>query len=94
MISLHIRPDGLSGAAHEIFEQLEFHRNELNLSAPVLHRPINQVHFQIAHPESDDAHVAASAQQGFHPCSQLANIERLDQVIVTAGLKSGDSLID
>jgi len=94
VLEQHRSGDRLAGTAHEVFEQLEFPRNQVDEPAFAPDRSLDQVHFQIANPEPDDANVAASAQEGLDPRRQFANIEGFDQIVVAAGFQPGDSFID
>ena len=83
----------MAGAAHEVFEQLEFPGNQVDQLAFVPDGSVDQVLFQIAHSEPDDADVAAQAQEDLDACRQFANIEWFGQII-TAGFQSRDSFIE
>ena len=84
----------LAGAAHEIFEQGEFPRQQIDRLAVALYGPLDEVHFQRAGLQSRLPHVAAPAQERFDARRQFADVERLDQVVVAAGLQAVDPLID
>ena len=84
----------LAGAAHEIFEQGEFPRQQIDRLAVALYGPLDEVHFQRAGLQSRLPHVAAPAQERFDARRQFADVERLDQVVVAAGLQPIDPLVD
>src|SRR6185437_13692892 len=94
LLEQHRPRDGLAGVAHEVFEQPEFHRMQLDQLAFAPDRSLDQVHFQVARPEPDDPHIGAPARQGLDPRDQFANVERFAQIAVAAGFQSGDSFID
>jgi hypothetical protein len=53
----------------------------------------DKVHDQVAGPQGGAVTVAA-AGQGSQPSRQLGEVERLDQVVVGAGVKAGDPVGD
>ena len=55
---------------------------------------IDEVHLQGAGPQSGHAGIAAAAQERLDPCRQLADCERLDQIVVAFGLQTVDPLVD
>ena len=59
-----------------------------------LHGPLDEVHFQRADLQSRLPRVAASPQERFDARRQFADVERLDQVVVAAGLQPIDPLVD
>src|ERR1700722_9686888 len=84
----------LPGSAHEIFEQGEFPRQQINRLAVAPDAPFNEIHLQGADLQTREPHVATPAKKRFDSRSEFANVERLDQIIVAAGLQSVDSIVD
>src|SRR6202167_2400749 len=84
----------LPGSAHEIFEQGEFPRQQINRLAIAPDAPFNEIHLQGADLQTREPRVAAPAEERFDSRSELANVERLDQIIVAAGLQSVDPIVD
>src|ERR1700678_675084 len=74
--------------AHEIFEQPEFLRNELDDLPFAAHRALNEVHLERARAEPGDGRSVAPSGDRPYPCQQLHELERLDQIIVAAGLEA------
>src|ERR1700722_595502 len=84
----------LPGSAHEIFEQGEFPRQQINRLAVAPDAPFNEIHLQGADLQTRDPCVAAPAKERFDSRSEFANFERLDQIIVAGGLQSVDPVVD
>ena len=72
----------------------EFPRKQIDQLAVAPHSPLDQIHFERADLQSSDPRVAAPAQKRLDPRRQLANLERLDQVVVAARLQPVNSLVD
>ena len=79
---------------HEIFEEGELARQQIDQPAVALHGPLDKVHFERADLQPRLPLVAAPPQERFDPRRQLADVERLDQVVIAAGLQPVDALID
>src|ERR1700722_14649539 len=84
----------LPGSAHEIFEQGEFPRQQINRLAVAPDAPFNEIPLQGAALQTREPRVAAPAKERFDSRCEFANVERLDQIIVAAGLQSVDSVVD
>src|SRR5580693_8619874 len=84
----------LPGSAHEIFEQGEFPRQEINRLAVAPDAPFNEIHLQRANLQTREPRVAAPAQERFDSRTEFTNVERLDQIIVAAGFQSVDAIVD
>src|SRR5580704_10341569 len=74
----------LARAAHEIFEQREFARQEIDRLAIAAHGPFDEIHLQSACLQSRYPRIAAPAQQRFDPRRQLPDVERLYEIVVAA----------
>src|SRR5271166_7033814 len=94
ILEKHRPSHDLTRAAHEIFQQLEFPRQQIDRSPRAPHLPFDQIHIQVAGLQARDATVAAPAQKRLDPRRQLANIERFDEIIVAAGLQTIDPFVD
>ena len=81
----------LVGAAHEIFEQFEFLRHEIDRSPRATDGAIDQVHFQQANFQPGRARVAPSTEKRLDTGAQFADVERLDQIVVAAGFQPANS---
>jgi hypothetical protein len=86
----------LVGVPHQVLEQLELARLQVDGAAGARHAPRQQVHAQIAHLEYALAGVPALAAAGerIDPRQQLAEGERLGEVVVAAGAQTLDALVD
>ena len=94
ILEQHCPRHDLAGAAHEIFQQGEFPRQEIDQFAVAARGPLDEVHFQRADLQSRLPRVAAPPQERFDARRQFADVERLDQVVVAARLQPIDSLVD
>ena len=63
VLEQHCAGHYLTGAAHEIFQELEFPRKQVNELAVAPDRPLNKIHFQRADLQPSDPRVAAPAQE-------------------------------
>src|SRR5271156_2592834 len=84
----------LAGAAHEIFHEPEFPGQQIDQLAVAAYGPLNEIHLEGADLQSREPRVAASAQERLDPRGQLADIERLDQIVVAAGFQSINAVVD
>src|SRR5580698_8481226 len=84
----------LPGSAHEVFEQGEFPRQQINRLAVAPDAPFNEIHLQGADLQTREPRVAAPAKERFDSRGELADVERLDQIIVAAGLQSVNPVVD
>src|SRR5271165_4080947 len=84
----------LARAAHEIFEELEFPRQEIDRSAGAANLALDQIHLDVARPQPRRARIAAASQERLDPRGQFANVEGLDEIVVAAGLQAVDPLVD
>src|ERR1700677_809508 len=94
ILEQHRPGDDLPGSAHEIFEQGEFPRQEINRLAVAPDAPFNEIHLQRANLQTREPRVAAPAQERFDSRTEFTNVERLDQIIVAAGFQSVDAIVD
>ena len=84
----------LPRVAHEILEQLEFARLQFDFAPLADDAPLDDVHFDRAGPQTRGAPIRRAPQQGLRARNQLANCERLDEVVVAARCQSVDPIVD
>src|SRR6516162_342191 len=80
--------------ANQIFEDLEFTRQQFDISATAVRRSCHQVKFEIAdaqHCFFD--HCSTATSESLDTCQELGKSERLDQVIITAGAQAADAVV-
>src|SRR5208337_5271772 len=94
ILKQHCAGHDLTGAAHEILQELEFPRKQVDQLAVAPDRPLNKIHFQSADLQSSEPRVAAPAQERLDPRRQLTDFERLHQVIVAARLQPVNAFVD
>src|SRR5208282_360510 len=82
VLEQHCPSHDLTGAAHEILQELVFPRKQVYELAVAPDRTLNKIHFQSADLQSSGPRVAGPAQERLDPRRQLADFERLHQVIV------------
>jgi hypothetical protein len=88
-------PDHLAGAAREVFEQRVLTAGQQHFSAAAEHAPRRRVDFDRADGDPLGRQRAAlAARQGAQPRQQLAEVERLGQVVVGARVEPGDARFD
>src|ERR1700690_4078572 len=80
ILEQHRPGDDLPGSAHEIFEQGEFLRQQINRLSVAPYPRCNQIHLQGAGLQTIEPRVAAPAQERFSSRREFAHVERLDQV--------------
>jgi hypothetical protein len=91
----HGAGDHLARMAHETLQQPELARLQLDALTASPRYPPQQIELEIG-----DAQCRRrlgetwAARQRVHACQQLREGERLDQVVVAAGIETGDSVID
>ena len=80
--------------AHQRLEERELLRRELDLDIPAPDLPRRRVESQI--PDLDDSRPLrdASARERAQPSVQLRERERLREIVVGAGVESGDAILD
>src|SRR5208337_1169065 len=83
----------LARPAHEILEQLELARQEFDRQASAAHLAVDQVHFQRADLQPGRARLSAAPHERFDAGAEFANVERLDEIVVAAGLQAADTLV-
>lgn len=95
LLEKHGARDDLAGVAHEIFEQLEFLRLQHDRLARANRAPLQEVDRKIAdlQPRRRIGELRPPCQ-GAEPCRQLAQGERLDDIIVGARLQPLDTVVD
>src|SRR3984885_2041116 len=94
ILEQHRPCDDLPGSTHEIFEQREFSRQQINRLAVAPDAPFNEIHLQGADLQTREPRVAAPPKERFDSRGEFANVERLDQIIVAAGLQSVNPVVD
>src|SRR3954447_229565 len=95
MLEQHRTRDDAALVADEIFEQLEFPRQQRNLPAAAARAPRDQVDGEIADPQDRllGNGVAAPAEC-LQPRQQFGEGERLDEIIVAAGAQAAHAVVD
>src|SRR5271166_1570565 len=63
ILEQHCAGHDLTGAAHEILQELEFPRKQVDQLAVAPDRPLNKIHFQRADLQSSEPRVATPAQE-------------------------------
>src|ERR1700722_14079082 len=84
----------LAWSAHEIFEQGEFPRQQINRLAVAPDAPFNEIHLQGSDLQSREPRVAAPTKEGFDSRREFAEVERLHQIIVATRFQSSDAVVD
>ena len=84
----------LAGVADEHVEQVELAPGEAELAAVAGGDVAARVDDDVARDVRAGALGAVAAQQRLEPRGQLGDRERLDQVVVGAGLQAGDAVLD
>src|SRR3954447_7109832 len=77
--------------AHQVLEQLELALGELDVALAAADLVRVRVEREIARGQRGGAARRAAAQQGAHPGEELLALERLDQVVVRAGVQPLDA---
>ena len=94
VLKQHRPGDDLVRPAHEIFEQLEFARQQFDAAFVAPHGAIDEVHFQRSGAQAGGARVDETSRQRFDPRGELAQLERLDQIVIAARLQAADTIVD
>ena len=89
-----ITQDDLALVPQQVLEKLEFTSRQVNDPASATHLARDEIHVEIAHPETQRLGRAPAPQQRAHPRQQLFECKRLDQVIVGAAVEAGDSIFE
>jgi hypothetical protein len=72
----------LALAAHHIFEQPTFQREQLDLATGPMRRPVDQVEFERTDPQFGLACLGRTAQQGLDPRGDFNERERLGKIVI------------
>src|SRR5580765_1681497 len=81
--------------AHQIFEQSKFTWLELDFFLGAMHFALEEVHGEIADDEASGFRgLSGAANESLDAGEQFGKCERFGEVIVTAGLKAADAIID
>src|SRR5262249_7743072 len=95
MLQQHRPGHDLVGVADQVFEDLEFARQQLKLAAAAMRGPGHEVHLEIADAQDgllDDG--GGAPRQRLDARQQLGERERLDQVVVAAGAQTAHAVVD
>src|SRR5581483_2171198 len=85
----------LAGMAHQVFEQFELAPLQLDLPAAARDPMRQEVDAQVGDGQHGlDRRAVAAPRQGLEPGQQLAEGERLGQVVVAAGAQPADAVVD
>src|SRR5215475_8815297 len=80
VLQQHGARDDLALVAHEIFEDLEFPRQELDVAAAAAHRPRYEIHLEIADAQHRLLHDGgAASRQRFDPREQFGESKGFDE---------------
>src|SRR5690242_13761040 len=94
ILEQHGAGDDAALAAHQIFEQAELLRLEVDRLAGAADRPLQQVHLEIGGPQHGLRLADRRApQQSRNPRQELRKGERLDQVVIGAGIETLDAVV-
>jgi hypothetical protein len=80
--------------AHEHLEQLELLRGQRDLRVAAAHPARGRVEHEVADAQLGAAVGRPAAHERAQPGQQLAEVERLDQVVVGAGVQPLDAVLD
>src|SRR5579875_3596591 len=95
MLEQHRARHHLPGMPHQIFEQPEFARLQVDDVPGPAHRAREQVEFEIGNLQAGrDRMRRRAAQQGPDPRDQLGKGKGLDQIIVAAGIETRYPIVD
>ncbi len=82
------------GVARQVVKEGEFLRGERDLPSPPRDQVAGGVDHEVADDEPGREHLAASPGEGAEPGQELAEVERLGEVVVGAGVEPRDALLD
>ena len=95
MFQQHRAGHHMAGVAHQVFEQLELARQQLDRLVAALDRAGQQVELEIGDPQPRRRRRRRAApQQRLEPRQQLAEGEGLDEIVVAAGAQALDPVVD
>src|SRR5712675_1332150 len=81
-------------ATHHILEQAEFPRQQLNGAVAALCRTLDEIELERPDLKFRLEAGGRTPQQGFDPCDQLDEIERLGEIVVTSRPQSPYAIVD
>ena len=85
----------VAGVAHQVFEQRELARPQVDRLPAARHAPRQQVQHQVVDRQRRRlGRARRAADQRLHAREQLGERERLGQVVVAAGLQAADAVVD
>src|SRR5437660_2068482 len=91
----HRLRDDTAGVAHQVFEERELARADVDDLAGARHAPRQQIEDQVRDGQRRRLRRAGSAaHERLHAREQLGERERLGEVIVAAGLQAADAIVD
>src|SRR5579871_4694938 len=94
MLKQHRPRHHVAFVANEIFEHLEFPRQQVDAATAAARGARYQVEREIADPQHRFLHDSgAAARQGVDPRKQLGEGERLDEVVVAAGAQAAHPVV-
>src|SRR5450432_2594843 len=95
VLQQHGAGDDLALVANQIFEHLEFPRQQLDVAAAAAHRARHQVHLEIADPQHRFLHDGGAAPaERLHASQQFREGKRLDEIVVAAGAQAAYAIVD
>src|SRR5207244_2204536 len=77
----------------ELLQQLELAPGQLDLAPAATDSALRRVHDQVAHAHERPVRRGNTTQKGTQARYQLVEVERLDHVVVRAGLEPGDAIL-
>src|SRR3954453_16791115 len=90
----HVLCAGPIWVAHQVFEQCEFARLQVDLQAAAPHLAREQIHGQIAYRQSGWFRgLGGAANERLDASQQLREGERLGKIVISAGLKPAHAVI-
>src|SRR5262249_55061400 len=95
VLQQHRAGHDLALVANEIFEDLEFPRQQLDVAAAAGHGSQHEVHSEITDTQHGLFHHGGAAPgQSLHAGQQFGESKRLDEIIVAAGAQAPHAIVD
>src|ERR1700733_4210734 len=94
VLKQHRARDHLVGMTQEVFQKLEFARQQIDPGAATMHRLFDQVHFKIAGMQLGSAHIVEAAHQRFDPRGQFHHRKGFAEIVVASRLEAANPLVD
>lgn len=83
----------IAGVASQVFQQRVLRGGELDRLARPRGGPAGRIHDQVGHVDRAGAHVGGAPLQSPQTREQFLLRERLDQIVVGAGVEAGDAVV-